>query len=56
MTNLLDVRNIHTFIGQFHILEGVSVQVPAGEIVALTFKCDKAADVLGGFFGWTENA
>jgi branched-chain amino acid transport system ATP-binding protein len=35
MTNLLDVRNIHTFIGQFHILEGVSVQVPAGEIVAL---------------------
>jgi hypothetical protein len=30
--------------------------IPAGEIVALTFKCDKAADVLGGFFGWTENA
>lgn len=29
--------------------------VPAGEIVALTFKCDKAADVVGGFFGWTEN-
>lgn len=27
---------------------------PAGEIVALTFKCDKAADVVGGFFGWTE--
>ncbi len=35
MTNLLEVRNIHTFIGQFHILEGVSVEVPAGEIVAL---------------------
>lgn len=29
--------------------------VPEGEIVALTFKCDKAADVIGGFFGWTEN-
>ena len=29
--------------------------VPAGEIVALTFKCDKAADVVGGFFGWLEN-
>jgi branched-chain amino acid transport system ATP-binding protein len=35
MSNLLQVRDIHTFIGQFHILEGVSVQVPAGEIVAL---------------------
>lgn len=30
--------------------------IPPGEIVALTFKCDKAADVLGGFFGWTEYA
>jgi hypothetical protein len=30
--------------------------VPAGEIAALTFKCDKAADVVGGFFGWTETA
>lgn len=29
--------------------------VPAGEIVAMTFKCDKAADVVGGFFGWLEN-
>lgn len=28
--------------------------VPAGEIVALTFKCDKAANVVGGFFGWME--
>lgn len=28
--------------------------IPAGEIIALTFKCDKAADVVGGFFGWTE--
>ena len=30
--------------------------IPAGEIVALTFKCDKVADVVGGFFGWTETA
>jgi hypothetical protein len=28
--------------------------IPAGEIIALTFKCDKAVDVVGGFFGWTE--
>ncbi len=33
--NLLEVREIHTFIGQFHILEGVTVQVPRGSIVAL---------------------
>jgi branched-chain amino acid transport system ATP-binding protein len=35
MSNLLEVRNINTYIGQFHILEGVSVEVPAGGIVAL---------------------
>ncbi len=36
MANLiLDVSQIHTFIGQFHILEGVSVQVPKGEITVL---------------------
>ena len=35
MSNLLDVRDIHTFIGQFHILEGVSLEVPAGSITAL---------------------
>ncbi len=32
---LLELQNIHTFIGQFHILEGVSVEVPVGSIVAL---------------------
>ena len=35
MTNVLKVRDIHTFIGQFHILEGVSVEVPDGSITAL---------------------
>ena len=35
MTNLLDVQNIHTFIGQFHILEGVSVEVPENSITVL---------------------
>jgi hypothetical protein len=52
--------------GILHPVGGVAVQdtavtipfgpfpIRAGEIVALTFKCDKAADVLGGFFGWTE--
>jgi branched-chain amino acid transport system ATP-binding protein len=32
---LLKVNDIHTFIGQFHILQGVTVEVPKGEIVAL---------------------
>ncbi len=35
MGNLLEVDNIHTFIGQFHILEGVSVAVPQGGITVL---------------------
>jgi branched-chain amino acid transport system ATP-binding protein len=35
MTNVLQVSEIHTFIGQFHILEGVSVEVPDGSITAL---------------------
>jgi len=34
-TPLLSVQSIHTFIGQFHILENVSVDVPRGSIVAL---------------------
>lgn len=32
---LLEVRDIHTYIGQFHILQGVTVQVPRGSITAL---------------------
>lgn len=32
---ILSVSNIHTFIGQFHILEGVSVSVPRGSITVL---------------------
>ncbi len=35
MTNILEVNAIHTFIGQFHILEGVSLSVPQGSITAL---------------------
>lgn len=35
MTNLLEVQEIHTFIGQFHILEGVSLSVPRGSITAV---------------------
>jgi branched-chain amino acid transport system ATP-binding protein len=33
--NILEVRNIETFIGQFHILEGVDVNVPRGSITVL---------------------
>ncbi len=33
--NLLEVQDIHTFIGQYHILQGVSVNVPRGCITAL---------------------
>lgn len=33
--SLLSLDAVHTFIGQYHILEGVSVEVPAGDIVAL---------------------
>lgn len=35
MNNLLEVHNVHTFIGQFHILEGVTVEVPRGSVTAL---------------------
>jgi len=33
--SLLELREVNTFIGQFHILEGVTIDVPAGDIVAL---------------------
>lgn len=32
---MLELSNVHTFIGQFHILEGVSLSVPQGSITAL---------------------
>lgn len=32
---VLEIKGIHTFIGQFHILEGVDVTVNEGEIVVL---------------------
>ncbi len=35
MSNILEVIGIHTFIGQFHILQGVDVTVPRGSITAL---------------------
>jgi branched-chain amino acid transport system ATP-binding protein len=34
-TDLLVVENIQTFIGQFHILEGVSLTVPKGSITVV---------------------
>jgi branched-chain amino acid transport system ATP-binding protein len=35
MANLLEVCDIHTYVGQFHILQGVTFQVPKGSITAL---------------------
>jgi branched-chain amino acid transport system ATP-binding protein len=35
MPDILEVNAIHTFINQFHILEGVSLNVPQGSITAL---------------------
>jgi len=35
MSVILELRDINTYIGQFHILEGVSLDVREGEIVAL---------------------
>lgn len=33
--NILEIQAIHTFIGQFQILEGVSVSVPRGSVTVL---------------------
>lgn len=33
--NILELRGVHTFIGQFHILEGVSLDVPRGSITVI---------------------
>ncbi len=35
MDNILELDSIHTFIGQFHILEGVSICVPRDKITVL---------------------
>lgn len=35
MGNILEVHELHTFIGQFHILEGVSLEVPEGKVMVL---------------------
>lgn len=33
--HILDLQDIHTYIGQYHILQGVNVRVPKGGITAL---------------------
>ncbi|PWH14444.1 MAG: ABC transporter ATP-binding protein [Anaerolineae bacterium] len=35
MDTILDVQSVHTFIGQYHILQGVSLSIPRGSITAL---------------------
>lgn len=34
-SNILEINSIHTFIGQFHILEGISIKVPRDSITVL---------------------
>jgi len=35
MTSMLTISDIHTYIGESHILQGVSMDVPEGRVVAL---------------------
>jgi len=35
MDNVLNVQDIHTFIAQYHILQGVTLRAPKGSILAL---------------------
>ena len=35
MENMLEVNNIHTYIGQYHILQGVSFTARKGEVTVL---------------------
>ena len=35
MSTLLKLDNVHTFIGQYHILQGVSFEAKAGEVSVL---------------------
>jgi branched-chain amino acid transport system ATP-binding protein len=35
MTALLELRDVHTYIGQFHILQGVALEVPQGQVTVL---------------------
>ena len=35
MDYILEVQDIHTFIGQFHILQGIDARIPSGSITAL---------------------
>ena len=35
MTALLELRDVHTYIGQFHILQGVAIEVPQGQVTVL---------------------
>jgi branched-chain amino acid transport system ATP-binding protein len=32
---MLEIREIHTYIGDSHILQGVSLEIPKGKVVAL---------------------
>lgn len=35
MSSLLRLENVHTHINQFHILQGVSIEIPANEVTVL---------------------
>jgi len=35
METILELADVHTYIGQFHILEGISLSVPAGAVTVM---------------------
>ncbi len=35
MKNLLELENVHTYIGQYHILQGISMEVPEGAVTVI---------------------
>lgn len=35
MTNLLELHDVHVYIGSFYILQGISLEVPKGEVTLL---------------------
>lgn len=48
-TPILELNNVQTYIGQFFILQGVSVSVPPGSITVLLGRIRRATGPYWGF-------